>query len=88
MQEKSQQMAGLVCLAVAIGCLSGCQSLSKPWAGVPYESPHGREVTHAPSTYSPTPTIQPSRVAQTIDTASQDAAIERFLYQQKNVKQK
>lgn len=81
-------MMRLICLGVVLGCFGGCQPLSKPWAGVPYQSPHGRNVTHAPSTYSPTPTIQPSRVAQTIDTASQDAAIERFLYQQKDVKKK
>jgi len=69
----------ILLLLVAMFC--GCRPVSSPWAGTPYESP--RTVENAGrSTFAPTPTILPVRVAPVLDTASQDAAIERFLGQQ------
>lgn len=68
----------ILLLSVAMFC--GCRPVSSPWAGTPYESPRTVE-SAGRSTFSPTPT-QPVRVAPVLDTASQDAAIERFLLKQ------
>ena len=64
-------------MLVAMCC--GCRPVSSPWAGTPYESPRAVEGAGR-STFAPTPTILPMRVSPTLDTASQDAAIERFLF--------
>ena len=69
-----------ICLIlVATSC--GCRPVSSPWAGTPYESPRAVEGA-GQSTFAPTPTIMPIQVAPTLDTASEDAAIERYLLQQ------
>jgi hypothetical protein len=75
----------LLIVATFVLALSGCKPISQPWAGTPYQSPQVRDTRHSPSTFSPTPAILPSRVAQTVDTASQDAAIERFLNQNNSI---
>ncbi|MDB2685735.1 hypothetical protein N9Y42_00805 [Mariniblastus sp.] len=68
-------------LLVLVATFCGCRPVSSPWAGTPYESPRAVE-SAGRSTYAPTPTILPVQVAPTLDTASQDAAIERLLFQQ------
>ena len=70
----------ILLLSVAMFC--GCRPVSSPWAGTPYESPRAAE-SAGQSTFAPTPTILPARVSPALDTASQDAAIERHLFQQK-----
>ena len=66
-------------MLVAMFC--GCRPVSSPWAGTPYESPRAVEGAGR-STFAPTPTILPMRVSPTLDTASQDAAIEKYLFKQ------
>ena len=69
----------ILLLLVATSC--GCRPVSAPWAGTPYESPRAVEGAGR-STFSPTPTILPMQVSPTLDTESQDAAIERWLFKQ------
>ena len=69
----------ILLMLLAICC--GCRPVSSPWAGTPYESPRPVEEAGR-STFAPTPTLLPVQVAPTVDTAVQDAAIERYLFQQ------
>ena len=69
----------LLLLLVATCC--GCRPVSSPWAGTPYEPPGPIEGA-GQSTFAPTPTILPMQVSPALDTASQDAAIERYLFHQ------
>ena len=66
---------------ILVASCCGCRPVSSPWAGTPYETPRAVEGA-GQSTFAPTPTILPVQVAPTVDTASQDAAIERLLFQQ------
>ncbi len=68
-------------LMLTMSVFCGCQPVSSPWQGTPYEIPQAVQGA-GQSTFAPTPTILPVRVAPTIDAASQDAALERFLLQQ------
>ena len=71
----------ILLLIAAMFC--GCRPVSSPWAGTPYESPRAVEGA-GQSTFAPTPTILPMQVSPTLDTARQDAAIEKFLFQQES----
>ena len=72
-------------LTLATGLCCGCQPLSSPWAGTPYEPPQTvQDPGH--TTFAPTPETPTLRFATTGDTASQDAAIERYLLQQRKSK--
>ena len=68
-------------LMLVLGLCSGCRPLSSPWAGTPYEPPQAVQ-NPGQTTYAPTPETPTLRFAPTGDTASQDAAIERYLLQQ------
>ena len=69
-----------ILLMLAVMCC-GCRPVSSPWAGTPYQSPRAVEGAGT-STFAPMPTILPMQVAPPLDTASQDAAIERLLFKQ------
>ncbi len=68
-------------LMMVMATCCGCHPISSPWAGTPYEPP---QAIQAPgqATFAPTPETPTLRFAATGDTASQDAAIERYLMQQ------
>ena len=72
-------------LMTVMALFSGCRPVSSPWAGTPYETPQPVE-SAGRSTFAPTPTILPVQVAPTVDAASQDAALERFLLKQRGSK--
>ena len=69
----------ILTLVMALCC--GCQPLSSPWAGTPYEPPQAVQ-SPGQATFAPTPDTPMLRFAPAVDTASQDAAIERYLLQQ------
>ena len=71
----------LIILLLLVTMCCGCRPVSSPWAGTPYRPPRAAEGAGR-STFAPTPTILPMQVSPTLDTASQDAAIERYLFQQ------
>ena len=66
-----------ILLMLVVMCC-GCRPVSSPWAGTPYQSPRPVEGAGT-ATYTPMP-ILPMQVAPALDTASQDAAIERLLF--------
>jgi len=70
----------ILMLATSICC--GCQPLSSPWAGTPYEPPQAVQNQPGQATFAPTPETPTLRFDSTGDTASQDAAVERYLRQQ------
>jgi len=69
-------------LMLVVALCGGCQSLSSPWAGTPYEPPQAVQ-SRGQTTFAPTPETPTLRFAPAIDTASQDAAIERYLLEQR-----
>jgi len=74
-------------LIVAAAMFCGCRPVSSPWAGTPYESPQAVQGS-GQSTFAPTPTTPTIQLSPKGDAASQDAAIERFLFQQARSKSK
>jgi len=70
----------ILMLVMAICC--GCQPLSSPWAGTPYKPPQAGQ-NLGQTTFAPTPETPVLQYAPTGDTASQDAAIERYLLEQR-----
>ena len=80
-QERPMRASEVTILLLLVTMFCGCRPVSSPWAGTPYEAPQAVDGAGR-STYAPTPTILPAQVVPALDTASQDAAIERFLFQQ------
>ena len=68
-------------LLLLVTLLCGCRPVSSPWSGTLYEPPRAVQGAGR-STFAPTPTILPVQVSPTLDTASQDAELERFLFEQ------
>ncbi|MEL7496860.1 MAG: hypothetical protein AAFN77_04580 [Planctomycetota bacterium] len=65
-------------LIVAV-LLAGCETISRPWAGVSYQPPNTGP-SPGQSIYHPTPEILPARLLAPTDSTQSDAEIERLLF--------